>query len=101
MNCGCPAPKPSSGLCGSQPAPLSWLVTRAPTGSVCWLGISVSRLMPGSAMPSLTWAALQVFVGTGGPSRIANAPCSLRYAASGSSHAPISPVQSMAGPSGR
>ena len=56
----------------------------------------------GSAMPSLTCAALQRRVTTGGPIRTPNAPCSFRWAAIGASQAPrSSSSQSMTGPSGR
>ena len=62
----------------ASPATVSWETTRAPTGSRSEGGRSPRRRTAGSAIPSLTWAALHRRVTTGGPIRTPKAPAALR-----------------------
>ena len=78
LYCGWPAAKPPSTDCGRQPSSRSWETTRAPTGCARSGGTSVSERTDSSAMPSLTWAAFQRRVTTGGPIRMPKAPWPLQ-----------------------
>ena len=88
LYCGWPAAKPPLDRLGA-PAELAQLgddagADLAPLGG----RHAVSECTASSAMPSLTWAALQRRVTTGGPIRMPKAPWPRRCAAIGSSQAP-------------
>ena len=83
LYCGCPAAKPPVvGTC-FQPSSRSRETTASAASSLASAGTSSSVWRASSAMAVLMVAACHRRVTTGGPMRMPNAPCPLRYSRSG------------------